>query len=504
MTKNLATLAETAFEARGDYDAIFFEDRWLRSGEAFRATRAAAAGLIELGIQPGDRVIVLMANTPDVGIAYGALWAAGAVITPVVFLLPPQEIAHILRDSGAVAVITTHEFISNVTLAAEGIPTLKWIIASGNEEEGVVSLAALKEHEPAGTVPRADDDLAALLYTGGTTGQAKGVMLTHANLYDCAQSAQEAAEIPGVARTIVPLPLSHAFGLIVSVAGLHQKEAAQHVLMRWFDPAAFCALVAEHRMQRATVIPTMLQLLLGQRLEDHDLSSLTYINCGAAPLSLEVVEEFERRVPSATILEGYGLTESGAVVSVNPPDRRKLGTVGLPIPRFEVRVEGADGAVLPSGEVGEICVRGPGVMTGYWESPEATAETLRDGWLHTGDLGSLDEDGYITIADRKKDLIIRGGFNVFPRDVEDALLEHPSVAMAGVVGRPHPTHGEEVIAFVSVKPDQPITSEELIAFMKDRVGAVKYPREIRIVDAIPLTPIGKIDRKALRETVRAG
>jgi long-chain acyl-CoA synthetase len=237
----------------------------------------------------------------------------------------------------------------------------------------------------------------------------------------------------------------------------------------------------------------MLQLLLAQPLEEYDLSELRYVVSGAAPLPPEVAAAFERRVPGVELREGYGLSESTAIVSGNPPGRVRRGSVGVPVPGVEVRID------APPGGVGEICVRSPTVMAGYWDAPEATAETVRDRWLHTGDLGRLDEDGYLYIVDRAKDLIIRGGFNVFPRDVEEALLEHPEVASAAVVGRPDEAHGEEVVAFVTgdVAPD------ELVAFAKRRIGGYKYPREVHVVDALPLTPIGKIDRKALRARVGA-
>ena len=234
-------------------------------------------------------------------------------------------------------------------------------------------------------------------------------------------------------------------------------------------------------------------------LEDYDLSSLRFLSSGAAPLAPEIATEFVRRVPSVKIAEGYGCTESGAVISVNPPDAPKIGTVGKVIPGYEMVLRNDDGTPSAPGEPGEVTVRSPGVMQGYWKSPEATASTLKDGWLYTGDIGTLDEDGYLRIVDRKKDLIIRGGFNVFPRDVEDCLLEHPAVALAGVVGRKDPKLGEEVVAFVSLNPGAEVAPEELIAFVKERIGGYKYPREVNIIAAVPLTPVGKVDRKAIRQ-----
>jgi long-chain acyl-CoA synthetase len=442
-----------------------------------------------------------MANCPEVGVVYNALWRAGAVVTPATFLLPPEELRHVIADAGACGVVTTPELIGKVREAVAGIDSVRFVISTGVVGDDVLSLESLETAEPASIVDRADDDLAALLYTGGTTGRAKGVMLSHANLHFCGSSAHDAAHVPGVNRALATLPLSHSYGILVTIAAMHSPESGIAVLLGWFDPEAFLTLIAEHRLQLSAVVPSMLQILLAQPLEEHDLSSLLYLGCGAAPLAPEVETEFCRRVPSVSIRQGYGLTESAALISTNPAGREKPGSVGLPVPGCTVQIVDDDGRELPVGETGEICCSSPGVMRGYWRSPDTTAEALREGRLHTGDVGYVDEDGYLFVVDRKKDLIIRGGFNVYPRDVEDALLEHPAVQLAGVVGRPDRIHGEEVVAFVSLHSAATLTSDELIAWAREHIGGYKYPRELQIVDSIPLTPVGKIDRKALREQV---
>jgi long-chain acyl-CoA synthetase len=500
---NLARLAEESFERRGDYPSLLFEGRWHRSGELFERSRRLAGGLAELGVAPGERVVVTMANCPEVGIAYQALWRAGAVITPAAFLLGPEELRHVIGDSEAVGVITTPDFVDKVHGAIGGLDGVRFVASTGEGDGRIVPLHQLERADPAPIVARGDDELAALLYTGGTTGRAKGVMLTHANLYYSGGAAHEAAYVPGVNRSLATLPLSHAYGLLVTIAGLQTAERTVAVLLRWFDPNAFLDLIGEHKLQQSAVVPSMLQILLSKPLEDYDLSSLRYLGCGAAPLANEVEEEFRRRVPSVSIRQGYGLTETAALVSTNPVGREKPGSVGLPIPGSTVRVVDEHDHEVDTGTVGEICVRSPGVMTAYWRAPEATAEALRDGWLHTGDLGYIDDEGYVFIVDRKKDLIIRGGFNVYPRDVEDALLEHPAVEMAGVVGRPDRLHGEEVVAFVTLRATTPVSSDELIDWSRQRIGGYKYPREIQIVDSIPLTAVGKLDRKALRARLSA-
>src|SRR6266516_2633344 len=282
MEHNLAALGEDSFERHGDYESLLFDGRWHRSGALFERARRLAGGLRRLGVSPGDRVAVMLPNCPEVGISYGALWRAGAAITPVIFLLPPPELRYVLEHSGARAIITAPELLGGVLAATEGLQTLQWVISTGAGEAGngkVIPLDSLEDAEPSEIVSRDDHDLAALLYTGGTTGRAKGVMLSHENLWRCGKSSQESSRVPGIRRHVVPLPLSHAFGLIVTIVGLHAVEPHSSVLQRWFDPAAFLELVQEHRVQSGAVVPSMLQMLLAQPLEDYDLSSLAYLVC---------------------------------------------------------------------------------------------------------------------------------------------------------------------------------------------------------------------------------
>jgi long-chain acyl-CoA synthetase len=497
-TNNLARVNELAFERRGDYEALRFEGRWQRSGEMHERARRLAGGLIDLGVAPGDRVVVSMANCPEVPIVYMALWRAGAVVTPATFLLSAEDLRHVISDSQACAVITTPDFVDKVRKAVACLDHVRNVISTGDGEDGVTSLEALEAaSEPAAIVPRADDELAALLYTGGTTGRAKGVMLTHANLNFTGRAVTEAAHIPGMTRALMTLPLSHSYGMLMTIAGMHAPEPPVTVLLRWFEPRVFLELIDEHRLQSSALVPSMIHLLLAQPLEEFDLSSLCVLGCGAAPLSPQVAEEIERRA-SVTVRQGYGLTETAALISTNPVGREKPGSVGLPIPGAVVKILDDDDHPVPAGEAGEVCVRSPAVMQGYWRAADATAETIRDGWLHTGDIGYLDDEGYLFIVDRKKDLIIRGGFNVYPRDVEDALLEHPAVAAAGVVGRPDERRGEEVVAFVALRTPGAVSGDDLIEWARARIGGYKYPREVHVLDAIPLTAVGKLDRKALR------
>ena len=479
---NLARLAESWQERRGDYESLFFEGEWHRSGALAERARRLAGGLVELGVQPGDRVVVLMSNCPDVSVAYDAIWRAGAVLTPVIFLLTPPELHNLLASSEARLVITT--------------PDLEAMAREAGAE--ALTTADLPLGDPIEIVSRRDDDLAALLYTGGTTGRSKGVMLSHEMLWHAGRAGYDASYVPGVNRGLVTLPLSHAYGLLVTVAGLHGREPGRATLLRWFDPVSFLSLAAEHGVQTSAVVPSMIQALLACPVEDFDLSELRYLVCGAAPLAPDLQRALAERLPQVELREGYGLTECCALVSANPPGRTRAGSVGVPVDGVEVRIVDDHDEELLQGEVGEICCRSPFVMAGYWHDPELTAEATRGGWLHTGDLGYVDGDGYLFVVDRKKDLIIRGGFNVFPRDVEDALLEHEAIAAAGVVGRPDAAHGEEVVAFVTLHDGCEAGEPELVQWAKRRLGGYKYPREIRIVLQVPLTPVGKVDRKALR------
>ncbi|GAB1515181.1 class I adenylate-forming enzyme family protein [Actinophytocola sp. KF-1] len=487
---NLAVLAEDAYARLGDYESLFFEGRWLTTGEINDRAARVAGGLRARGVAPGDRVVVMMMNTPEVFISYRAIWRAGAVVTPVIFLQTVPELRHILTDSGATAAIISAELVDLFRGAAEGLDIATFVVGG--------SFDGLAASEPAGIEPRADDDLAALLYTGGTTGRAKGVMLSHRGLWESGRGLQLAARTTDTTRSLLPLPLSHAYGLIVTISALHSDRRPVSVLQRWFDPAAWLALVAEHKLETSPVVPAMLQALLAQPRAGHDLSSLRSFGSGGATPPPAVRAEAEK-VFGVTVLQGYGLTEASAAVAAETVTDHRPGSVGKPLPHAEVAILDPDGKPVPAGEEGEICVRGHGVMLGYWHDPEQTASTIRDGWLHTGDVGRLDADGYLYVVDRMKDLIIRGGFNVYPRDVEDALLEHPAVQVAACVGRSDPDRGEEVVAAVQLVPGHGVTGAELVEFAKARLAKYKYPREVVVLDAVPLTSVGKINRKAVRD-----
>ncbi len=346
---------------------------------------------------------------------------------------------------------------------------------------------------------RPNEELAVLLYTGGTTGASKGVMLTHSNLWQAGWAARQMRQGSELTRFISCLPLSHSFGVLGLAAALHADDPTTSVLMKWFEPVQWLELASEHRVQGGAFVPAMLYALLRQPLEDYDLSSLEIIGSGAAPLAMETRDELSRRIPNLQVREGYGLTESAASLCSMRADAIKPGTVGQPVPGAELRIVDERDNELPVGEVGEIVARSGTVMKGYWNAPELTAETIRDGWLHTGDLGRVDDEGFVTIVGRKKEIIIRGGFNVYPRDVAEALLEHDAISTVGVIGRPDPRHGEEVVAFVQLAPGAEVSPIEIVSWAKENIGGYKYPREVHILDELPLTPVGKLDKKALQQ-----
>jgi long-chain acyl-CoA synthetase len=511
--ENLARQSELALDRQGDHDSLCYEGRWHSSGSLAGRAARFATGLADLGVRPGDRVLVLMANCPEVLITYSAAWRAGAVVTPLLFLVSEDELRHALADSGAVGVVTTVEFLPKVAGALAGAPGVRFVIVPGVTADTpdsaapgvpVLDFDSVASADPGSIADRSGTDLAALLYTGGTTGRSKGVPLTHANLFWCGSAASGAWERAGINSIVLPLPLAHAYGLLVFCGGMHRTAGTRSILMRWFDPAGWVRLAAEHRAQSSALVPSMIQMLLSQPLEEADLSALIAISSGAAPLAEEVRREFEARVPTVTVYEGYGCTEAATLISANAPGLRRVGSVGQPVDGCEVSIRDDADQEVPAGQDGEICARSPGVMSGYWHAPELAATVLANGWLHTGDIGHLDDDGYLYVVDRKKDLILRGGFNVFPRDVEDVLLAHPAVALAGVVGRPDARLGEEVVAFVSLRPGSEVTGEELVEHARRHLAGYKYPRQVTIVPAVPLTSVGKLDRKKLRQWVTAG
>jgi len=489
---NLARLGDDNVERFGEYVSLAFEGReWTNVEQQAMAHRFAHA-LRRLGLGPGDRAVVLLPNCPEVLQCYRAVLALGGVIVPVVFLLSPDEVRHILADSEAKVVVTTPELLGKldgwpgpIVLVGGGARGLAWDDLVAGQPDRITM------------VDRDDDDLAVILYTAGTTGRPKGVALSHANLASNARAAASLYELDRTAWALMVLPLSHSYGLTVMNAG--HILGTKGVLLRWFNPEGVLDSIQRYRVQSMAGVPTMFVYLLNYPDAGRfDTSSMRAWGSGAAPLPTELVEPFEKKF-GGRLLEGYGLTEASPVVSAHRYSGiRKLGSVGQAIPGVEIAILDDADQALPSGEVGEVCVRGPNIMQGYYRLAEETAATLRQGWLHTGDMGRLDDDGYLYIVERKKDLIIRGGFNVYPRDVEEVLYAHPAVVEAAVVGMRDPVMGEEVVAYVALKPGATTDEATLLTFCQSRLAKYKSPRHIRLLDSLPKSPIGKILKKELR------
>jgi long-chain acyl-CoA synthetase len=505
---SLQRLAEQSWDRLGAGSVLHYEGSQWTGEQLAERIRRVAGGLQEAGLEPGERVVVCMANCPEVSITYSAVWRMGAVATPVLFLLSADELRHVLSDSGAALIVTTAEFLPKVTAAAADLPSVRGIIVVGglmgeqpaSEAAGppLLPFAELETAPPARLVDSDPSGLAALLYTGGTTGRSKGVMISHNALSAAAWAATATSYEEDLSSALLPLPLSHVYGLMVSVMSLHAPGPGTSVLMRWFDPITWLELAQQHRVNVSPLVPSMLQMLLQQPLEDYDLSALARLTSGSAPLPPRIAEDFRKRLPHVEIGEGYGCTETAAIISTSPRGQVRVGSVGRPAPGVEVRIEQPDGTAAAVGADGEVCVRGPVLMSGYWNAEEETAQVMRGGWLHTGDVGKLDADGYLYLVDRIKDVIIRGGYNVYPRDVEDVLMQHRDVLAAAVVGRPDEKYGEEVVAFVQLRDGAMAAPADLVEFGRQHLSAVKYPREIRLVDAIPQTSVMKTDRKLLR------
>jgi long-chain acyl-CoA synthetase len=491
---NLAAVLPDAQADHPDRAAIKQGDLVLSYAGLAAAAGQVAALLRAEGIACGDRVAVMLPNVAAFPVlAYGAL-AAGAVLVPMNPLLKSREVEHYVGDSGAKLVFAWEA-------AAE--EAAKGAAASGARVIPVTDAdaAALRSGlEPdADWAARTDDDDAVILYTSGTTGTPKGAQLTHGGLRRNAEITARVLIGTGPGDMIMGcLPLFHVFGLTCGLNAALASGACLTLLPR-FDPGAALEMISRDKVTVFEGVPTMYSAMLHHAGGSQaDLSSLRVCVSGGAAMPVEVLRGFEAAF-GCMILEGYGLSETSPVASFNHPDAvRKPGSIGTPIEGVEMRLVDSLGADVPADEVGEIAIRGHNVMKGYWGRPEATAEAIPDGWFRTGDLAKTDEDGYFFIVDRKKEMIIRGGYNVYPREIEEALYEHPAVAEAAVIGIPHDSLGEEVGAAVALKPGCDASPEELRAFAKERVAAYKYPRVVWLVDELPKGPTGKILRRSVK------
>ncbi|MBA2550909.1 MAG: long-chain fatty acid--CoA ligase [Nocardioidaceae bacterium] len=500
----MATLAhiltKTADE-HGERPAVRLDDSVLSYTELRVAAQRVTALLRARGIGPGDRVGLVLPNVPAFPVLFYGAVAAGAVVVPMNPLLKAREVQYYLEDAGASIVFAWHAMTDESRAAAQSVGIECVTVDPADFTD------LLGEHEPADdVVDRDDEDTVVLLYTSGTTGQPKGAELTHANLVsNAALTAETLVRLEPDDVVMGCLPLFHCFGLTCGLNAAVSAGACLTLIPR-FDPAKALEVVGRDKVTVFEGVPTMYSAMLNVPDSDsYDVSSLRTCISGGAAMPVEVMRNFEDAF-GCIVLEGYGLSETSPVASFNKPDQeRKPGSIGVPVRGVEMRVLDDDGNDVGDGEVGEIAIRGENVMKGYWGSEDATREAIPDGWFRTGDMARQDEDGYYFIVDRKKDLIIRGGYNVYPREVEEALYEHGSVAEVAVIGVADAELGEEVGAAVALKPDAQASEDELREFAKEQLAAYKYPRHVWIVDELPKGPTGKILRREVNapESVEA-
>jgi len=483
--------------------ALLFDEQAYTYAGLDAVSNQAAQCLIGQGVRPGDIVCQVIGSRPELVINLFGIIKCGAIYAPLNPSLTERELAAQLADCRASLVIADTELVGRkVELAVAALPGCRVL--------PVAELSArLKDGPPPPSLPIDPDSHAVLCYTSGTGGQAKGVQLSHRNILANARQVLDRTGLKPEDRLLVIMPIFHANGLCNQVV-VPFLAGASIVLRRRFVLEEFWPAVAQYRPTYFTAVPTILSRLLeaSEPPPQAQRSSLRFARTGAAPLSIEVQQRFEERF-GLPVIVSYGLTEATCTVTMNPPtlEDRKLGSVGIALEGVKVRVLGPDGTELPVGTVGEIVTQGPCVMLGYLGLPEETAEAIPDGWLRTGDLGYVDKDGYLFLSDRKKDLIIRGGENISPREVEEALYAHPTVAEAAVLGLPDPVYGEQVVAFVVLRDQsrpQADVVEELLAHCRVRLARFKVPAYIEVLHDMPKNAVGKIAKRELRERSTSG
>jgi long-chain acyl-CoA synthetase len=502
MSENLATILTDTAERKGDGVAFKLDDVELTYHQLDCAAARIALLLEDRGLEPGDRVGLMLPNVPYFPAIYYAILRAGAEVVPMNVLLKEREVAFYLGDSGAKLLFAWHGFAEDAEAGAADAGAEVVLVEPGKFEELVGAYGT--DHD---VVERATDDTAVILYTSGTTGKPKGAELTHSNLLLNCRSTSGFAEFDESEVLLGALPLFHSFGQTCTMNSAVVTGATVTMLPR-FEPEKALEIIERDHVTVFQGVPTMYNAMLhAERADSTDASTLRMCMSGGAAIPVELMRAFEKKF-DCIILEGYGLSETSPVASFNHPHmERKPGSIGTPIDGVEMQVWDDDGNELPQGEVGEIVIRGHNLMKGYWERPDATREAITpEGWFRTGDMARVDEDGYFFIVDRKKDLIIRGGYNVYPREVEEVLYEHPAIQEAAVVGVPDDALGEEVGAAVVLKKGESLDAEGLKAYVREQVAAYKYPRRVWFVDELPKGPTGKILKREIEipEQVAAG
>ena len=495
----LKDLLETNIVEYGEYPFLFYKEKTFTNVETQQNADQFASGLQNVGIAKGDRIMVCMPNCPEVLFAYQGITRAGATIVPVMFTLHPKELHYIAQNSGAKAVITSSAVRSNVEKSLDGL-TVKplLIVVDRPSDEQVTNFydvfaPAKDQFDDDGNA----DDTAVILYTSGTTGNPKGVLLTHKNLYSNAENSAKHNQTEQ-GTTLGVLPLAHVYGLTIS--NICFLTGSSIVIFSSFDTKEVFKAIEKYKVKTFSAVPAMIHALVSfPQATQYNTASLESVGSGSAPLPVALLHAFEQKF-GAKVYEGYGLSEAAPVVTAHRKGIEiKPGSVGIPIPGVELKIVDDNGMEIPAGDVGELVVRGDNVTPGYYQNAEETNRVLKDSWLFTGDMARIDDEGYVYIVDRKKDLIIRGGFNVYPRDIEEILNAHGQVFEAAVVGIPDERMGEEMVACVVRKPGTEVTEVELIHYCQDHLAKNKTPRRIVFLEALPRNGVGKILKTHLRK-----
>ncbi|EGD53982.1 long-chain-fatty-acid--CoA ligase [Gordonia neofelifaecis] len=503
MSFNLAVMLQESTAATPTAPMLYLGDDTLTYADVDERSRRVAAALLARGLVPGDKVAVQLPNVPEFVFAYFGILRAGLTMVPLNPLFTAREMTYHLDDSDSRMLLTSTFSLTGAVpgAAAAGVADVLVVPLGQELPADVGRFDELLEAEPFGDLhPASPDDTAVLLYTSGTTGRPKGAELTHFQLYMNCTVAPELFGLRADDVAIGVLPLFHVFGLS-SVLNAAVRWGGSVALLPRFDAQAALDVIERRRVTVFSGVPTMYVALAEADTSGRDLSSLRTAISGGASIPGEVIRAVEAKFPGVVVLEGYGLSETASTSTFNiSATERKVLSIGKPVWGVEMAVLDGDGTPMAAGpdQVGQLVVRGHNVMKGYYKRPDATAEALRNGWLHTGDLGYRDEDGYYFVVDRLKDLIVRGGYNVYPREIEEVLYTHPEVVEAAVIGVPDDRLGEEVVAYVALRAEASVTPDELIAFSKEQLAAYKYPRAVEIVDALPKGATGKILKRELR------
>ena len=514
--RNLAELAANAIDRLGERVSMVFRGEEILNTSTFDQAKRLQGAFAGLGLKKDSVVCLTMINDPLVHSVFGAGFRLGAIVVPVMFQLTPAELRYIYSHTETEAIVTDATLVDKVREAVAGLDHVKWIaVAGGVANEAVnppeYALGGLLQQSPVESIADSKpEDTAIMLYTSGTTGIPKGVMLSNDALIRGTESGVRAACLDARShpmKTITALPMAHIYGVgVMNGAFAMPAQYPPSVVIQetWFDVVKFFKLIDEHRCTDMASVPTMLAMMISHPdIGQYDLTSLENVNCGAAPVPREIADAFSKRT-GCRIRQLYGMTENAGMATADRFDQPyQSGSAGKAYDITDLRIFDDDGNELPPGEPGEIVTRGPSTMKGYFKAPDITAETIKNGWLHTGDIGYLDKDGWLFVVDRKKDMIIKGGENIFPADVENVLYKHPEINEAAVVGVPHDVYGEDVVAFVVLTPDSLLTEEEIIAFTHQTLSKFKSPSQVHFLEALPKSGVGKILRRELRDQITA-